>query len=87
MKQVKVIPLTKLDITTEEYDSYLKTRLKNSDTIPAEFPARETIGKLLLGLICPNPPHAEEHDVIPLLQGYACDGCPLDSGKIGHGNI
>ena len=34
-KQVKVSPLTKLDTTIEEYDSYLKAKLKNSDTIPA----------------------------------------------------
>ena len=34
-KKVKVSPLTKLDKTTEEYHSYLKTKLKNSDTLPA----------------------------------------------------
>ena len=54
-KQVKVIPREKLDMTTEEYDSYLKTKLKNSDTIPSKFPVRKTIGKLLLGLMCSNP--------------------------------
>ena len=53
-------------------------RLKNSDTIPAKFPVRETIGKLLLGLMCPNPPYAKYHNAIPLLQGYAHDGCPVD---------
>ena len=77
-KQVKVIPLTKLNMTTEEYDSYLNTKLKNSDTIPAEFPVRKTIGKSLLGLVCPNPPYAKDHEDIPLIQGYACDGCPVD---------
>ena len=55
-KQVKASPLTNIYMTTEEYDSYLKTKFKNSDTIPAEFPVRNTIGKSLLGLMCPNPP-------------------------------
>ena len=73
-KQVKVRPLTKLDMTTEEYDSYLNTKLKNSDTVPAEFPVIKTIGKLLLGLMCPNPPNAEDHEAIPLIQGYARGG-------------
>ena len=58
-KQVKVSPLTKLDMTTEEYDSYLNTKLKNSDTIPSEFPVIKNIGKLLLGHMCPNPSYVE----------------------------
>ena len=73
-KQVKVSPLTKLDMTTEEYDSYLNTKLKNSDTIPSEFPVIKNIGKLLLGHMCPNPSYVEDHEAIPLLQGYARDG-------------
>ena len=72
--QVKFIPLPKIDINKEEYNSYLNTRLKNSETTPAEFPVRETIGKFLLGLICPNTPYDEDHDAIPLLQGYTRDG-------------
>ena len=28
--------------------------------------------------MCPNPLYAEDHDAIPFLQGYACDGCPVD---------
>ena len=79
-KQGKVSPFTKLDITTEEYDAYLKTKFKNSDTIPAKFPVRETIGKLLLGLMCPNPLYAKDREAITLLQGYAHDGCPVDCG-------
>ena len=67
-------------MTTEEYNSYLKTKLKNSDTIPAKFLVRETIVKSLLGLMCPNSPYAEDHEAIPLLQGYARDGCPVDCG-------
>ena len=77
-KQVKVITLPKLDTTTEEYNSYLNTRLKNSDTIPSKLPVRETIVKLLMGLMCPNPPYAKDHDAITLLQGYTHDGCPMD---------
>ena len=67
-KQVKV------DMTTEEYESYLKTKLKNSDTIPSESPVIKTIGKLILGLMCPKPLYVEEHKAILLLQGYAQDG-------------
>ena len=77
-KQIKVSPLTKLDMTTEEYNKYLKTRLKNRDTTPFEFLVRENIGKSILGLLCPNPPYAKDHDAILLLQGYTHDGCPVD---------
>ena len=42
---------------------------------------RETIGKLLLGLMCPNPPYAKDHDAIMLLQGCARDGFPVDCGE------
>ena len=79
-KQVKFSPLTKLDMTTEEYNSYLKTKLKNSDTIPAKFPVRKTVGKSLLGLMCPNPPYAKDHEAVLLLQGYAHDWCSVDCG-------
>ena len=67
-------------MTTEEYDSYLKTRIKNSDTTPAKLPERETVGKSLLGLMCPNPPYSEDHDYILLLQGYVRGGCSVDCG-------
>ena len=73
-KQVKVRPLTKLDMTTEEYDSYLKAELKNIDTILSKFPVRETIGKSLLILMCPNPLYAEDHEAITFLHGYGRDG-------------
>ena len=66
-KQVKVRPLTKLDMTTEDYDSYLKTKIKNSDTIPSEFPVIKAISKSRLGLMCQNPPYAKYHEAIPLL--------------------
>ena len=61
-------------------DSYLKTKLKNSDTIPDELPVRKTIGKSLLGLMCPNPLYAKYHKAIQLLQGYKRDGCLVDCG-------
>ena len=66
-KEVKVSPLTKLDMTTEDYDSYLKTKIKNSDTIPSEFPVIKAISKSRLGLMCQNPPYAKYHEAIPLL--------------------
>ena len=73
-KQVKVSPIPKLDTTTEEYDKYLKTKLWQSNTVPTEIPVGKTIGKSLLGLMCPNPPYAKDHDEIPLIKGYALDG-------------
>ena len=77
-KQVKVRPIPKSDMTTDEYDTYLKTKLRKSNTVPTEIPVRETKGKSLLGLMCPKPPYAKDHDSIPLLKGYALDGCPVD---------
>ena len=79
-KQVKVSPIPKLDMTTEDYDTYPKTKLWQSNTVPTEIPEVETIGKSLLGLMCKNPPYAKDHDAIPLLKGYARDGYTLDCG-------
>ena len=31
--------------------------------------------------MCPQIPYATDHGVIPLLQGYVQDGCPVDCGK------
>ena len=31
--------------------------------------------------MCPQLQYAVDHDAIPLLQGYANDGCPVDCGK------
>ena len=39
-----------------------------------------TIGKFLLGLMCPNPLYAEDHEAIPFLQGYSHHGCPVYCG-------
>ena len=55
--------------------------MKNNDNIPSEIPVQETIGKSLLGLMCPQLLYAVHHDTIPLLQGYAQDKCPVDCGK------
>ena len=68
-------------MTIEEYNSYIKTKLKNSDTIPFKSPVRKNIGKSLLGLMCPNPPHDKDHKAIPFLQEYAHYGCPVDYGE------
>ena len=45
--------------------------------IPDEIPVKETIGKSLLVLMCPQIPYAKDHEAIPLLHGYAEDGCPV----------
>ena len=68
-------------MTPEEYDSYLAAQLQKSECIPTEIPVKETIGKSHLGLMCPQLPYAVDHDAIPLLQGYANDGFPVDCAK------
>ena len=78
--RVPVTPTPKLAMSPEEYDSYLATTLENSESIPTEIPVKETIGKSHFGLMCPQLPYAVDHDAIPLLQGYANDGCPVDCG-------
>ena len=65
-------------MTAEEYDSYLSAQLRNDKGIPMEIPVKNTIGKSHLGLMCPQLPYAVGHDAIPLLQGYANNGCPVD---------
>lgn len=34
----------------------------------------------MLGLIFPQLPCVTAHDAIPLLQGYTCNGCPVNCG-------
>ena len=68
-------------MTTEEYNSYLAAQLRNNKGIPIEIPVKDTIGKSHLGLMCPQLPYAVGQDTIPLLQGYANDGCPVDCGE------
>ena len=67
-------------MTPEEYNFYLSAQLCNNQCIPTEILVKETIGKSRLGLMCPQLPYAVDRDAIPLLQGYADDGCPVDCG-------
>ena len=39
------------------------------------------MGKSLLGLMCPQLTYELHYDSIPLLQGYAQDGCLVDCGE------
>ena len=74
-------PAPKLAMSPAEYDEHLAQKLKNDTCISSELPAKELIGKSLqLGLMKPQPPYATTHDAIPLLDGYANDGCPVDCG-------
>ena len=68
-------------MTPEEYNKYLSNRTLQIICIPMEIPVKETIGKSVLGLMCPQIPYVTDHGAIPLLQGYAQDGCPVDCGK------
>ena len=70
----------KLDMTNKEYERYLKTSLKNTETITSELPVKATIVESMLGLMCLQPPHTTAHDAIPLLQGYTRKGCPVKCG-------
>ena len=74
-------PEPKIAMTQEEYKKYLFGKLQNNDKIPREIPVKATIGKSLLGLMCPQLQYAVHHDTIPLLQGYAKDECLVDYGK------
>ena len=68
-------------MTPAEQDSYIKQSLKNNTCLTNDILVKETIGKSQLGLMCPQPPYATEHDAIPLLKGYAQNGCPVDCGE------
>lgn len=70
----------KIDMTEEEYNSYLQKNLQHNTNFPVELPVRQTIGKSMLGLMDPQLPYACDHDAIPLLKGYAEDGCPVQCG-------
>ena len=35
------IPATKLDMTPEEYETYLKNKLHNSESLPTELPIKK----------------------------------------------
>ena len=74
-------PEPKIVMTEEEYEKYLFGKCAENDNIPTEIPVKTTIGKTLLGLLCPQLTYAVDHDAIPLLQGYAQDVCPVDCGK------
>ena len=46
-----------------------------------EITVKAKIGNYFLDLMCPQLPYAVNYDSIPLLQGYAQDGCPVDYGE------
>ena len=72
--------LAKVNMTEEEYATYLHTSLKNNTDIPDELPVKAEIGKCVLGLMDPQLPYARDHDAIPLFKGYAQDGCLVECG-------
>ena len=67
-------------MTEEEYATYVHTSFKNNTDIPDQLPVKAAIGKCVVGLMDPQLPYARDHDAIPLLKGYAQDGCPLECG-------
>ena len=74
-------PPTKLAMSQSDYESYLANELKNEKILASDIPVKKTVGTSQLGLMCPQRPYAIGHDAIPLLQGYAKNGCPVDCGK------
>ena len=54
--------------------------LKGCAASDNDIPVVPTIGKLHLGLMCPQHPYAGAHDAIPILHNYAENGCPVDCG-------
>ena len=74
-------PPTKIAMSPAEYDTYLVNKLNTDQTLSTKVPVKQTVGKSQLGLMCPQPPYATGHDAIPLLQGYAENGCPVDCGE------
>ena len=59
----------KMDMTEEEYNSYLQKNLQHNTNFPVELPVRQTKGKSMLGLMDPQLPYACDHEAIPLLKG------------------
>ena len=74
-------PPPKIAMSQSEYDSHLASRLQKDNILVSDVPVKQTIGKSQMGLMCPRPPYATGHDAIPLLQGYAGNGCPVDCGQ------
>ena len=72
-------PATSLASTPAEHEVQLKTALHTATSLPPELPIKETIGKPV-GLMCPQSPYCGHHPAIPLLNGYASTGFPVDCG-------
>ena len=77
----------KVDMTEEEYETYVHTSLNNNTDIPDELPSKTEIGKCVLGMMDSQLPYARDHDAIPLLKGYVQYECLLKWGMIGQESI
>ena len=66
-------------LTPAEQDIQMKTALACNPLLPSNIPVKETIGKFL-GLMKPNSLYQGTHEAIPLLNGFANEGCPVDCG-------
>ena len=80
-KPISELVLDKLDMTEEDYATYVHTSLKNNTNIPGKLPMKVAIGKCVLGLMEPQLTYARDHDVTPLLKGYAQDRCLFECGE------
>jgi len=65
-------------LTPVEEHTKIMAQIQALDSIPDEIPVKQTIGKS--DLMRPNPPYGVSHNAIPLLEGYANDGCPVQCG-------
>ena len=73
--------LAKVNMTEEEYATYLHTSLKNNTDIPDEIPSKSAIGKCVLGMMDSQLPYARDHDAIPLLKRFSQTRCPVECGE------
>ena len=70
--------LEHIEVMTEhDLNNVIATAINAEETFPADTPVKEMIGKY--GLMHPQT-YSLQHDAIPILNGYANDGCPVDCG-------
>ena len=68
----------KIDMTPEEHNDYIKNEIKTADIFPHEVPEIKVhVGKLKL--MEPRN-YALHHEVTPLVNDYATNGCPVNCG-------
>ena len=73
----QMLPEKKLAATPDELDLELKHAIRREETMTDKLTIKEPKGKQ--GLMWPRP-YATDDAAVPLLNGYAKHGCPVDCG-------